>query len=504
MEIFEISLKRDSIFDLEKIIDGTLSLSLSAQAKEKIVAGREYLESRVKVATKPIYGITTGFGSLYNISVENESLSRLQSNLMMSHACGIGDLVPIPIVKLMMVLKIKSLSYGLSGVRLETVERLIELFNHQIWPVVYTQGSLGASGDLAPLANMSLPLIGEGEVLYKGERVRAAKVLAKLNIKPLSLASKEGLALLNGTQFMLAYAVWNSLKIAKLYRAANKIAALSLDAFNCSLEPFHPALHKVRPHKGQQQCAQEIVALLKESQIAATPNKEVQDPYSFRCIPQIHGATKDTLDHAISIFETEINSVTDNPTLLPHEDLIVSAGNFHGQPLALPLDFLSIAAAELGSVSERRTYQLISGKRELPSFLIATPGLNSGFMITQYAQASVVSENKQLSTPASVDTIDSSQGQEDHVSMGANAATKCYRVVENLEKILAIELFNAAQAIEFRREGGGSKRVKSSPQIEKLLESYRGVVPFIEKDQVMYTHIDHTIKFLRESKILNE
>lgn len=499
MELFEISIKENSIFDFKKIVDSSVTISLSVEAKEKIVAGRGYLERKVATAGKPIYGITTGFGSLYNISVDKESLSELQSNLMMSHACGVGELVPLPIVKLMMVLKIKSLSYGLSGVRLATVERLIELFNNQVWPVVYTQGSLGASGDLAPLANMSLPLIGEGEVIFKGVRMSSRDALSQLNLKPLSLASKEGLALLNGTQFMLAYAVWNALSASKLYNCANRVAAISLDAFNCSLEPFHPALHKVRPHCGQQQCAAEVLNLLEESKIATAQKEHVQDPYSFRCIPQIHGATKDALDYAISVFTTELNSVTDNPTLLPEEDIIVSAGNFHGQPLALALDFLAIALAELGSVSERRTYQLISGKRGLPSFLIANPGLHSGFMITQYAQASVVSENKQLCTPSSVDTIDSSQGQEDHVSMGANGATKCYRVVKNLEKILAIELFNAAQAIEFRK-GVEGEQLKSSPAIEQLLKEYREVVPFIQKDEVMYTHIENSIKFIQKGR----
>jgi histidine ammonia-lyase len=393
----------------------------------------------------------------------------------------------------MMVLKIKSLAYGYSGVRKETVERLADMFNNGVIPVVYTQGSLGASGDLAPLANMSLPLLGLGEVYYKGEIRVAGEVNRIFGWEPLTLASKEGLALLNGTQFMLAYSVWNILKAKKLSVYADAIAALSIDAYDGRPEPFTAGVHNVRPHQGQIDTAKNIRELLEGSEIISREKAHVQDPYSFRCVPQVHGASKDAIEYAAKVFETEINSATDNPTILPDEDQIISAGNFHGQPLALALDFLSIALAELGSISERRTYQLISGKRGLPSFLVAHPGLNSGFMIPQYAQASVVSQNKQLATPACVDTIDSSQGQEDHVSMGANSATKCLRVVENLEKILAIELMNGAQALEFRRP------LKTSARLESMVEQYRKRVPFIEEDDVMYVHMNQSIDFLRDT-----
>ena len=443
---------------------------------------------------EPIYGITTGFGSLCNVTVDKNQLSQLQKNLVMSHACGIGEEVPSEIVRLMLLLKIKSLSYGYSGVRLETVNRLVDMYNEEVIPVVYQQGSLGASGDLAPLANMSLPLIGMGEVWYKGDRRDSASVNAIFGWQPLELASKEGLALLNGTQFMLAYSIWNFMKAKKLSEIADLIASLSLEAFDGRVEPFTEGVHAIRAHKGQVETAANIRKILEGSEIASRYKAHVQDPYSFRCVPQVHGATKDALKYIENAFETELNSATDNPTILPDEDIIVSAGNFHGQPLALPLDMLSIAMAEIGSISERRTYQLISGKRGLPSFLVAHPGLNSGFMIPQYAQASVVSQNKQLATPACIDTIDSSQGQEDHVSMGANAATKCYKVVDNVEKILAIELMNAAQAFEFRRP------MKSSDIIENLIDKYRKIVPFIEEDEVMYTHMQKSKDFLSSFK----
>ena len=489
--VFEINQKIHSLEDVKVLLQEGSRIVLGPQARKRIVDCREYLDNRMKTQKEPIYGITTGFGSLCNVSIDQEDLSQLQKNLVMSHACSIGEEVPQEIVKLMMAFKIKSLSYGYSGVQLKTVERLVEMFNNKVYPVVYQQGSLGASGDLAPLANMCLPLLGLGEVRYNGEKLPAAQVCSEFGWEPITLASKEGLALLNGTQFMLSFAVWNLLKAKRLMEQADMIAALSLDAFDGRLEPFTHGVHAIRPHNGQIETAAAIRNILAGSEIAGRPKQHVQDPYSFRCIPQVHGASKDALAHIENVFVTELNSATDNPTILPDEDMIVSAGNFHGQPLAINLDFLAIAIAEIGSISERRTYQLISGKRELPSFLVARPGLNSGFMIPQYAQASVVSQNKMLCMPNSVDTVDSSQGQEDHVSMGANAATKCFRVVNNVEEILAIELFNAAQALEFRRP------LKSSPIIEELVAEYRKIVNFIEVDEVMYTHINNTVKFLQ-------
>ncbi len=479
------------ISDLEMFfIEGT-QINLSINDREKIKKCREYLDKKMEINKEPVYGINTGFGSLCNIRIDRERLSQLQKNLVMSHACGTGDEVPQEIVKLMILLKIISLSYGYSGVRVETVQRLADMFNNDILPVVYQQGSLGASGDLAPLAHLSLPLIGLGELRYKGEKIAGEKLQEIFGWEPLTLASKEGLALLNGTQFMLAYSIINLRRAKKLSILADIIASLSLDAFNGRKEPFTASVHTIRPHKGQSETAANIRKILENSELLNRVKADVQDPYSFRCVPQIHGATKDALKYIEECFEAELNSATDNPTVIPDEDLIISAGNFHGQPLALPLDHLSIAMAELGSVSERRTYQLISGKRGLPSFLVAHPGLNSGFMIPQYTAASIVSRNKQLCTPSCVDTLDSSQGQEDHVSMGANAAVKCYTVIENVEKILAIELFNAAQALEFRRP------YKSSPFIEKFIGKYRNVVPYIAEDEVMYLHIQKSVEFLR-------
>ncbi len=489
---FNINQKFHSLAEIEILLQDNAQIILGDEACARIINCREYLDNRMKSQKDPIYGITTGFGSLCNVSIDEEDLSQLQKNLVMSHACSIGEEVPEDVVKLMMALKIKSLAYGYSGVQLKTVQRLVDMFNNKVYPIVYQQGSLGASGDLAPLANMSLPLLGLGEVKYNGRKYPAQHINEKFGWAPLTLASKEGLALLNGTQFMLSFAVWNLIKTKKLVKLADKIAALSIDAFDGRMEPFTPGVHAIRPHKGQIETAKSILDILQGSEIAAQPKQHVQDPYSFRCAPQVHGASKDAIAHIENVFVTEMNSATDNPTILPHEDLIVSAGNFHGQPLAINLDFLTIAIAEIGSISERRTYQLISGKRGLPSFLVAKPGLNSGFMIPQYAQASVVSQNKMLCMPNCVDTIDSSQGQEDHVSMGANAATKCYKVVNNVETILAIELFNAAQALEFRRP------LKTSPVLEEFVAQYRKVVNFIEVDETMYTHINNTKEFLKE------
>lgn len=465
---------------------------LSEGSKKAITDCRQYLDQKLKRNEKPIYGINTGFGSLHNVVVADKDLEKLQENLVKSHACGMGEEVPQDIVRLMLVLKIQSLAYGKSGVQLQTVERLCDLVNHRIYPVVYQQGSLGASGDLAPLAHLCLPLLGLGKVDAEGMRMDASVVLEKKKLAPIRLQSKEGLALLNGTQFMGAYGVYTLLLAQRLNRAADVVAALSLDAYDGRIDPFKDHLHTIRPHAGQLQTARAIRGTLAGSEILNQEKKHVQDPYSFRCVPQVHGATKDTLHYVTSVFETEINSVTDNPTIFPEEDEIVSGGNFHGQPLALALDFLCIAMAELGSISERRTYLLISGQRGLPPFLAANAGLNSGFMIPQYTAASIVSQSKQLCTPASADSIVSSNGQEDHVSMGANAATKCLQVVMNTEKVLAIELLNAAQALEFRRP------LVSSPEIENLVSTYRKSVPFMRNDEVLYELMHASQHFIKQ------
>ena len=490
--IHKISAEHLTIERIGEVVYNGYKLELSDDARNRIIRCREYLDEKIAKTTRPVYGVTTGFGSLCDVSVNPDQLAQLQINLIMSHACGVGDRVPNDIVKMMILLKVQSLSYGYSGCKLDTVQRLVDFFNNDIYPVVYMQGSLGASGDLVPLAHMSLPLVGLGEVEYQGKVISGAEMLKIFDWEPIHLVSKEGLALLNGTQNMSAFAVWSLLQAQKLSDWADKIAAMSLDAYHGLLSPFTKAVHVVRPHQGQLDTAAHMMELLEGSEIAATPKDYVQDPYSFRCIPQVHGAAKDTIAYVKSVIDTEINSATDNPTVCPDDDLIISAGNFHGEPIALPMDFLSIGLSELANISERRIYKLVSGTRGLPSFLVAKPGLNSGFMIAQYTAASVVSLNKSLATPSSIDSIPSSQGQEDHVSMGANAAIKLYKIVLNVERVLAIELFNAAQALEFRRPQ------KSSPVIEKLFDEYRKVVPFIVNDEVMYPHIQHSIEFLRK------
>ena len=497
MAVHKISPELLTLSQVDKILKEGMTLELSQESKERIVKCREYLDNKMKTQKEPIYGVTTGFGSLCNISISKEQLSQLQKNLVMSHACGVGEEVPAEIVKIMLLNKIQSLSYGNSGVQLQTVERLIAFFNNDILPVIYQQGSLGASGDLAPLAHMCLPLLGLGQVDYKGKRISGEELNKEFNWQPIELQSKEGLALLNGTQFMSSFAVWCVIKAQKLSDLADKIMVVSLEGFDGRIEPFFDPVHQVRPHAGQIETAKRVREMLEGSQIIAQPKKHVQDPYSFRCVPQVHGASKDAIAHVASVITTEINSATDNPTVFPDLDMVISAGNFHGQPLAINLDYLAIAVAELGSISERRTYQLIGAKRDLPSFLVAKPGLNAGVMIPQYAAASVVSQSKQLCTPASVDTIDSSQGQEDHVSFGSNAATKLYRVVNNTERVLAIELFNAAQAFDFRKQQTG---LSSSKCIEDFVKSYREKVAFVQDDVVMYELIHKSIDFLRDQQ----
>ncbi len=485
-----------------KIVNTILSekkkLQLSEPAIERIVNCRTYLDDKMETHKAPIYGINTGFGSLYNVKITSKNLTKLQENLMKSHACGTGEKVPNAIVRLMLLLKIQSLSYGHSGSQLETVNRLIDFYNNDVLPVVYTQGSLGASGDLAPLAHLSLPLIGDGEVWFQGEVRAASEVNNKFNWAPIELKSKEGLALLNGTQFMSAYGIHLLLKSYKLSYLADLIGALSLDAYDGRIEPFNELVHLVRPHNGQLKTAKRVREFLSDSELIGQEKKHVQDPYSFRCIPQVHGATKDTLAFVEKTFITEINSVTDNPNIFIGEDRIISGGNFHGQPLALALDYLKIAMSELANISERRTFQLVSGLRGLPSFLVNNPGLNSGFMIPQYTAASIVSANKQLATPASVDSIVSSNGQEDHVSMGANAATQAFQLIDNVTNVLAIELLNASQALYFRIP------LKTSAFLESFLSAFRQEISFVEEDRFLHDDVTKSIAFVNSLNLDNE
>lgn len=479
-----------SLVEIDSILTDNKKIELSESAKNAIHKCRTYLDEKVARNERLIYGVNTGFGSLCNTAISSEDLEQLQINLVLSHACGTGEEVPAELVKRMILLKILGLSHGHSGVQLETVERLIFFFNNNIIPIVFQQGSLGASGDLAPLAHLSLPLIGEGEVCVNGERMSSKLMNEKFNLQPITLRSKEGLALLNGTQFMSAYASFSVSNAEKILSQFNQIAAISLEAYDGRIEPFGNSVNEIRNQKGQIEIASFFRTILAGSEICKQKKEHVQDPYSFRCIPQVHGASLDAINYCKEIVEREINAVTDNPTIFPDEDDVVSAGNFHGQPLAISMDFLAIAVAELGSISERRVYKLISGTRNLPAFLVANPGLNSGFMIPHYTAASIVSQNKQLCSPASVDTIDSSNGQEDHVSMGANAATKLYRIIQNCYTIQGIELMNAAQAIEFRRP------LKSSDRIEKIVSEYRKVVPFIKEDKYLHPEIDKSRNFV--------
>jgi histidine ammonia-lyase len=491
---FEISPAGLQPETLWKILDKNIKLTLSEESIDLISSCRSYLDRKLENNTTPIYGITTGFGSLHKKTISKDQLNKLQENLVMSHACGTGPVVKEEIVRLMLILKIHALSLGKSGVQVSTVQRLIDFFNEGVTPVVYEQGSLGASGDLAPLAHLVLPLLGMGEVIFQGKVYQSAVILQKFGWSAVELKSKEGLALLNGTQFMSAHGVYILGLAERLSQFADITSAISLEAYDGRPDPFFESIHAIRPHKGQIATAKAFRKMLEGSQIISRNKPHVQDPYSFRCIPQVHGASKDAISYARSVITTEINSVTDNPTIFPEEDLIVSGGNFHGQPLALVFDYLAIALAELGSISERRVYRLISGQRDLPEFLVANPGLNSGFMIPQYTAASIVSQNKQLCTPTSVDSIPSSNEQEDHVSMGANGATRLLRVSENLERIIAIELFTAIQAIEFRRP------LRSSDFLEEVVKEYRKTIPFMQDDKVMYTEIEKSITFIRYFK----
>lgn len=489
--IHHISSEHLTLDKVKEIIDSHARLVLSEESIQAIEKCRRYLDTKMDDIGRPVYGVTTGFGSLCNVTIPADKLSQLQYNLVVSHACGSGETVRPEIVKLMLLLKVQSLSYGHSGAQLVTVQRLIDMFNNDILPVVYQHGSLGASGDLAPLAHLSLPLLGLGEVLYKGQIRPSAEVAAEFGWQPITLQSKEGLALLNGTQFMSAHAVWSVLKSKRLSKWADYIGAISLDAYDGRIEPFFALTHQLRPHKGQIETGERFLHLLEGSELIKRDKVHVQDPYSFRCIPQVHGAVKDCIRYVESVIEIEINSTTDNPNVFPDEDMIISAGNFHGEPIALPMDSLAVAMSELASISERRTFRLISGQRGLPSFLVAKPGLNSGFMIPQYTAASIVSQNKGLCWPASCDSIPSSQGQEDHVSMGSNSATKLVRILDNVEEVLGIELLNAVQALEFRRPA------KTSPVLEGIINDYRRQVPFVDNDSYLHPLIEKSVLFLR-------
>jgi histidine ammonia-lyase len=495
MDAYQIRLDPISIEHIYQVVAQKRTLVLSTEAESAIRKTRQYLDVALEGREEPVYGVNTGFGSLCNVRISNHELEKLQRNLILSHACGVGPVLDVLIIRMMMFLKIQSLSQGYSGVSMETMQRLVDMYNANMLPVIYEQGSLGASGDLCPLAHMSLPLIGEGDVLYQGQQMAASKALDSLGWQPLSLRSKEGLALLNGTQFMSAHAVICTYKAIRLAELADAVAALSIDAWDCKSEPFDSRIHAIRKQRGQMETAAHIQRLLADSDLFHQPKKQVQDPYSFRCIPQVHGASRDAIRYCTEIITQEVNGVTDNPNIFTEDEAILSGGNFHGQPLALTLDFMAIAISEWASISERRVYRMLSGARGLPEFLVDGSGLNSGLMIPQYTAASLVSQNKQLCTPASVDSIASCNEQEDHVSMGANAATKCLRVAYNAEQVIAIELLTAAQAFEFRRPA------QTSSAIEGLLTECRSKISFNTEDRFLQKDLAAALEMIQNIDI---
>jgi histidine ammonia-lyase len=477
--------------DLNPLLSGRLSLS--HQVWNRVEENRRVLENLLNVPGQRYYGINTGFGSLYTVDISQQDVEKLQVNLLRSHACGVGPAVPSVIVRLTLLLKILSLSQGCSGIRKELLELLLDMYNHRITPVVPSMGSLGASGDLAPLAHLCLPLIGEGEVVYRNEQMPALKALQLAGLDPMTLAAKEGLALINGTQFSLAWLIYALDNAMRLIQVVDMSASLSMEAFDCHPALHDAGIHEVRNQKGQIASAAFIRKWLEGSEIQNGEKQHLQDPYSFRCAPQVHGATRDLIDYALTIAQREINAVTDNPLVLMDEGegKIVSGGNFHAQPLALISDFLSIALAELGSISERRSYLLLSGQRGLPAALAVNPGLESGMMICQYTAASIVNRNKILAHPASTDSIVTSAGQEDHVSMAAGAGMKLYEIVNNVWKIMAIEWMIACQAME-NRQGRAT-----SPALTEKWMAYRLHVPPLSGDRSLAQDIDVTDQFLR-------
>lgn len=479
-----------------------LDESISALKKnpESVEKSRQVVENALK-KDEAFYGINTGFGALASKRIGADQLKQLQRNLVLSHAVGTGDLIPKDISRLMLKLKIHALGIGYSGISQETFERLIYFADHDLIPVVPEKGSVGASGDLAPLAHMSLPLLGFGSFWDEAgkETIPAEIVLKKHNLEPIDLQPKDGLSLINGTQLMSSYGSYVLEKSLRLQKMADLIGAMSLEALQGSIKPFDARIHEIRPHNGQQTVAQNVRKLLEESEILESHRNcgKVQDPYSLRCIPQVHGASRDALKHCISVVETEINSVTDNPLVFENGD-IISGGNFHGQPLALVLDFAAIALAEFASISERRTYLLLDGHDGLPKLLMEETGINSGFMIPQYTAAALVSENKVLCHPASVDTIPTSLGQEDHVSMGSIGALKLLNVFKNVEQVLAIELFSAAQALDFR------KPLKPGKGVERAHQLIREKFPHAQEDHYFRDEINLAVDFLRDEKVLDE
>jgi histidine ammonia-lyase len=464
---------------LDAIFGHCIQLRVRESVRERIRSGRRRLE-RLLHLDQPVYGVNTGLASLCNIRIPEGQLNLLQENLLRSHAVGLGDPVPDEIVRFMLLFKAQSLAYGNSGIRLETFEALVRLLNEDLLPLVPSKGSLGASGDLAPFAHLSLPLIGLGYIRRNGVPAPASDVLTQHGWKPLSLEAKEGLSLINGTQFMTAYGAAICVRAWRACKVADIVAAMALQAIEGTLAPFDARLHALRPHPGAIAVAKNISALMagRPETKSKRNGGRVQDPYSIRCVPQVHGAARDAIAHAQEVILRDVNAVTDNPVILDDGE-VISGGNFHGEPVALALDYLACALAELASISERRQYLLINnGFNDLPIGLIADSGVNSGLLIAQYTSASLVAENKILCHPASVDSIPTAGGQEDHVSMGATAAVKCWQIMDNLEHVLAIELVTAAQALDFTPSD------RHAPAIRAIHEGIRHEIPHADSDRV--------------------
>jgi len=478
------------------LANGTIKGLINKQAIDKVNTCRKMVEQMAN-SNKAVYGINTGFGPLCDVQITPAETNKLQENLLITHAVGVGNPISPSLSKIMMICKVHALCQGYSGIRLEVIERILFFINHDLLPVVPEQGSVGASGDLAPLSHLFLPLIGEGEFWAEGESISAKQVLSKHSLAPIQLAAKEGLALINGTQFILAHTITGLKKMEYLLDLADVAGAMSIEGYQGSASPFKEALHSIRPFKGSIEVAARMRMLLNNSQnLAAHENcARVQDPYSMRCIPQVHGASRNAYDHLNELAEIEMNSVTDNPIILSESEAI-SGGNFHGQPLAMALDYNSIAASELGNIADRRCYLLIEGKFGLPRLLTSAGGLNSGFMIPQYTTAALVSENKSLCFPPSADSIPTSLGQEDHVSMGSISGRKFNQILENLEKILAIELMYAAQATEFRRPN------TFSTIIETNIKTIRAKVPKLEEDRLLKDDINAMITMVKNKTII--
>lgn len=474
------------------LAEGRLQGVLSDAVCAKINTSQQHIQDIVR-AEKTVYGVNTGFGILANTKINSADVATLQYKILQSHSVGVGEPVPLQIARLMLITKVHALAQGFSGVQLQTIERILWHLEKDVIPVVPQKGSVGASGDLAPLAHLFLPLVGLGEVFYKGIRYKAQEVLNTFNLQPLQLGPKEGLALINGTQFILAYAIKAVHQMHNCLEAADIIGAMSLEALTGTKAPFDERLHQLRPFKGNQVVAQRLRQLLHGSEIMQSHIDcgRVQDPYSLRCMPQVHGASRNAWLHLKELTETEANSVTDNPVILSADETI-SGGNFHGQPLALPLDYACFASAEIGNISDRRCYLLLEGKWGLPMLLMNKVGLNSGFMIPQYTTAALVSENKTLCFPASADSIPTSLGQEDHVSMGSISGRKLNTVLDNLEYILAIELLSACQAIEFR------KPLKSSAILEAAHQYVRQFAGFAEEDRIFADDINSIKKIISD------